>query len=236
MVTTDGPLPRCRECGMFTQRPDTHPTTTTCRQLQVQRCHEHLQDLQVAAGDVFFLVGGCPIKRVPTFKYLGRVLDEAEDNTKCIKVQLKQDWSRWWRVLTVLKRQGANAQIMARFYLAVVQAILLYRADSWTITKQNLAKLSVFHWRAVRHIMGKHIRKLVDGTWSYPNHEELLRECCLLPIEAYIARRRGTLKNIWQSSNWGCWRRRMRWARLVETNGKCSGGDRSAYLGRRCKN
>ena len=41
---------------------------------------------------------------------------------------------------------------------------------------------------------GKHIWKLEDGTWSYPNHEELLRECRLLPIEAYIARRRGTLK------------------------------------------
>jgi len=31
LVTADGPLPRCQECGMFTRRPDTHPTTTTCR-------------------------------------------------------------------------------------------------------------------------------------------------------------------------------------------------------------
>jgi len=143
---------------------------------------------------VVFLVGGRPIERVPNFKYLGRVLDEADDDTKCIDAQLKKARARWWRVSTVLKRDGANARIMARFYLAVVQAVLLYGADSWTITKRNLAKLNVFHRRAVRHMTGQHIRKLSDGSWSYPDHSALLEQCRLLPIEAYIARRRGILR------------------------------------------
>ena len=41
---------------------------------------------------------------------------------------------------------------------------------------------------------GKHIRKKVDNTWEYPNHQELLKECGLFPIEVYIQRRRGTLR------------------------------------------
>ena len=41
---------------------------------------------------------------------------------------------------------------------------------------------------------GKHIVKNEDGSWIYPNHEELLKKCKLLPIEKYIERRRGTLR------------------------------------------
>ena len=51
--------------------------------------------MQAAAGDVVFLVGGRPIERVSTFKYLGRVLDEADDDTKCIDAQLKKARKRW---------------------------------------------------------------------------------------------------------------------------------------------
>ena len=150
--------------------------------------------MQAAAGDVVFLVGGRPIERVSTFKYLGRVLDESDNDTKCIDTQIKKLRSRWWRVSMVLKRVGAKARVMARFYLAVVQAVLLYGSDSWTISKRNLAKLNVFHRRAVRHMTGQHIRKGDDGSWSYPDHEILLEKCRLLPIEAYITRRRATLR------------------------------------------
>ena len=34
-----------------------------------------------------------------------------------------------------------------------------------------------------------------EGNWDYPNHQELLRECGLFPIEIYyIERRRGTIR------------------------------------------
>ena len=33
-----------------------------------------------------------------------------------------------------------------------------------------------------------------DGTWRYPNHDELLKKCNLLPIKRYLERRRGTLR------------------------------------------
>ena len=41
---------------------------------------------------------------------------------------------------------------------------------------------------------GKHIKKVDDGKWEYPNHEELLKICKLYPIERYIERRRGTIR------------------------------------------
>ena len=34
----------------------------------------------------------------------------------------------------------------------------------------------------------------MDNTWEYPNHQDLLKECGLFPIEVYIQRRRSTLR------------------------------------------
>ena len=41
---------------------------------------------------------------------------------------------------------------------------------------------------------GKHIQKLADDSWEYPDHKKLLLECGLFPINTYIERRRGTLR------------------------------------------
>ena len=101
---------------------------------------------------------------------------------------------KWNAIGKILKREGANAKMMARFYMTVVQAVLLYGVDSWTVTKANMKRLEAFHHRAVRYMTGNHIRKRVDGSWEYPNHEELERECGLFQMDTYIRGRRGTLR------------------------------------------
>ena len=82
---------------------------------------------------------------------------------------------------------------MSRFYLTIVQAVLLYGADSWTINNSNMKRLESFHKRATRYMTGKHIRNINDS-WEYPDHEKLLKDCRLFPISTYIQRRRGTLR------------------------------------------
>ena len=78
--------------------------------------------------------------------------------------------------------------------MAVIQAVLLYGSESWTITKRNWGRLESFQKRAVRHMTGLHIRKDGEGIWHYPNHESLERKCGLFSIQTYIKRRRGTLR------------------------------------------
>ena len=83
---------------------------------------------------------------------------------------------------------------MARFYLTIVQAVLLYGADTWRVTSRDLTKLQSFHHRAARYMTGQHIRKTSETSWTYPNSEELLQKCRIFPIEVYLKRRRGTLR------------------------------------------
>ena len=68
-----------------------------------------------------------------------------DDDTICIREQLQRARRKWGRIAKVLKREGANAVIMARFYRAIVQAVLLYGAESWTLTRRNMDKLTRFH-------------------------------------------------------------------------------------------
>ena len=149
--------------------------------------------LQTAAEKTEFFVSGKKIERVHRFKYLGRWLDDRDDDTYAIMENIRKARSQWNCLARILKREGANAVCMGRFYLAVVQAVLLYGSDSWTITEGNMKRIHSFHNRAVRYLTGKHICKR-NEIWEYPNHKELHKEARLLPIEKYIERRRRTLR------------------------------------------
>ena len=109
-------------------------------------------------------VNGKQIERVREFKYLGQIISEDDDDLKCIESQIKKARSRWWRMAKILKHEGANARVMAKFYIATIQAILLYGSKSWVLTKKNLQKLNSFHLRAIQHMTGEHIRKKQDDT------------------------------------------------------------------------
>ena len=170
-----------------------HQKTSTCKKISKRRENERKQDLQAEADKVEFFINGKKIERVHRFKYLGRWLCDNDDDTGCIMENIKKARQRWNNIANILKREGANAECMGKFYLVIVQSVLLYGADSWVITARNMGKLQSFHNRVLRHITGEHIRKQVDK-WYYPNHADLMSKTKLLPIEKYIERRRGTLR------------------------------------------
>jgi hypothetical protein len=194
VIPEDGEVERCDLCGMFAMNMGKHQVTSTCKKGRGRRSNEMLQNKQAEAEKVTFRVYGEELERVKEFRYLGRILTEDDDDTKNIIEQLKRARQKWNSIAKILKREGANAKTMAKFYMAVVQAVLLYGAESWTITGKNWKRLRSFHKRAMRYMTGQHIRKDDDGIWTFPDHKELEWKCGLFPIETYIERRRGTLR------------------------------------------
>jgi hypothetical protein len=193
IIRDDGECERCDLCGMFAVNIQQHQKTSTCRKARGRRTHEEMQDKQADAEKVRFTVYGKELERVGEFKYLGRVLSDNDDDTVSIDGNLKKARQRWNCIANILKREGANAKIMAKIYMVVVQAVLLYGADSWAVSEMNLRKLRTFHHRAIRYMTGQHIKKLPNGVWEYPDHNLLERECGLFPMDIYLERRRGTL-------------------------------------------
>ena len=104
------------------------------------------------ATRVSFKVGGEPIKRVSVFKYLGRLLSEDDDDNHAALRQLHRAKEKWRRFSAVLRSQGATPRTRGYFYKAVVQAVLLYGSESWTLTEYTLKMLRSFHNRVARNL------------------------------------------------------------------------------------
>ena len=193
-IDDDGVLPKCPRCKMHCANMEKHMRSTTCERLSNRRQNEVLQDQQAMANDVKFYIQGEEIEKVKEFEYLGRILTDNDDDTKCIDNALKKARRQWNCIGKMLKREGANAVTMGKFYITIVLSVLLYGSESWTITKKNTLKLQSFHNRALRYMTGKHMKKIDGEKWEYPNHKELMKICKLHPINTYIERRRGTFR------------------------------------------
>ena len=59
------------------------------------------------------------------------------------------------------KREGGDTYLMGRFYIVVVQAVLLYGAESWTISFREVEALERLQKKATIYMMKRHIQK--DG-------------------------------------------------------------------------
>ena len=68
-------------------------------------------------------------------------------------------------------REGEDRIKVGRFYVAVVQAVLLFGSETWVTTPWLEKALEGFHHRAVWRMMGMGTKFQRDGTWVYPNIE-----------------------------------------------------------------
>ena len=99
-------------------------------------------------------------------------------------------------------RYGHTHTHSGKNYNTIVQSVLLYGVDSWTVSQRDLNKLKSFHHRAVRYITGQHIKYVEsDGVWTHPDHETLLKKCRLLEFERYLESRRGTLRGYLETTH-----------------------------------
>ena len=183
-------LPRCPHCGKFTHSVgQAHVASKTCqaRTARLQRRSK------LNAPTVVFTVGNKPIENVEEFKYLGRFVKHNDDDIIAVNNNLKKARATWGRYYRLLRSDGADKRTMARFYLAVANAQLLFGSETWTLDKRTLQWLESFHRQCARYITGQHIRQLPDGSWHHPDMTAVLDSCNLSPISIYIAKRKETL-------------------------------------------
>jgi hypothetical protein len=146
-----------------------------------------------ATGVVFHL-NNVQLEKVDTFRYLGRLLSYNNSDWPTLFYNLKKAQQRWGMVSRVLVRDGASTHAMGLFYKAIVQAVLLYGCETWTLTDPMIKALESFHHKVARRISGK-MPKLVDGEWHYPPLQEALDDAGLYPIRQYIDRRMNTIRH-----------------------------------------
>ncbi len=85
------------------------------------------------------------------------------NNLQSMRHQLHKARGTWACVGQVLRSENATPWVAAKFYKAVVQAVLLYGSKMWNLTKAVLARLEGFHVRAAYHMAQVHWPKRVAG-------------------------------------------------------------------------
>jgi hypothetical protein len=82
----------------------------------------------------------------------------------------------------------------AKFYKAVIQAILPYGSKTWNLTASALARLEGFHIRTVYKMAQEHQpRQGANHVWTYPRSADVLEECGMWTIVEYIRKRQDTI-------------------------------------------
>ena len=125
--------------------------------------------------------------------YLGRLLSY-NDDWLAVAGNLRKARAKWARLSKILGREGVDAVIASKFYIAVVQSILLFGSETWVVTPRILNALEGFHHRVVaRRLTGRTAQRHRDGSWTYPDIRLTLEEAGLFPMHVYITRRQNTI-------------------------------------------
>ena len=85
------------------------------------------------------------IDYIDFFKYLGHWLSRDDCDNKAVTKNIQKAARQWGQISRLLKRETAEPKVMARFYLAIIQAILLYGSETWVLTTRLLQHLEHFH-------------------------------------------------------------------------------------------
>ncbi len=82
----------------------------------------------------------------------------------------------------MIRAENASPHLWGKSYKANVQSILPFGSKTWNLSPVSLKCLEGFHLRAAWHMAGKRLKKLEDGTWTYPNTAAVLEEIGLKTI------------------------------------------------------
>ena len=97
-------------------------------------------------------------------------------------MNLSKARKRFSRISNLFAREGADAVVGGRIYVAVVLAVLLYGLESWVWTSSMLNTIQGFHHCAAWRLADKQPKQLQNGLCVYCPADEALKFCKLHPI------------------------------------------------------
>ena len=69
---------------------------------------------------------GTPMTSVSLFRYLGQTLLSSKYNWLLVEWNLRRAGGKWGRLAKILGREVADRRTVGRFYVAVVQAVIIF--------------------------------------------------------------------------------------------------------------
>ena len=119
------------------------------------------------------------IEGVEEFKYLGTTLTNQNSIQEEIKSRLKLGNACYYSVQNLLSSSLLSKTLKIKIYRTIILPVVLYGCETWSLTKREERRLSVFENRVLRRVFGPK-RDEVTGEWRKLHNEEL-RDLYSLP-------------------------------------------------------
>ena len=140
-----------------------------------------------------FLAYGTPLTAVSSFRYLVQTLFSTDNNWPTVEQNPRRAQVKWGRLTKILEKEGSYKITVGRFYVALVQAVLLFGSKAWVLTPRLEKALLGFRHREAWRMAGIGPKLQMDGTWVYPPIVVVLAMVLLKDIGVYTARRQNTV-------------------------------------------
>ena len=93
------------------------------------------------AKDIVFYINGIALDNETEFKYLGHIISADDWDDAAVLYKIKKAMKAWYGMQHILSANSADPHTMACFYLAVVQAKLLFGSETWVLSEHILGPL-----------------------------------------------------------------------------------------------
>ena len=90
-----------------------------------------------------------------------------DSDAPALFTNLSKDRKRLTCLSNLIAREGADAVVGGRIYVAAILAVLLYGSETWVWTSSMLNTIQGFHHRAARRLADKQPKRRQDGTYVY---------------------------------------------------------------------
>ena len=128
------------------------------------------------------------IEGIGRFNYLGRLLGRSDDDWPEVLHNISKARQVWGRLGNILQREGAEPTVSGKFYHAVVQAVILFGADTWELTDTMIQSIEGAHMSFLRQVTHKQATQLRYGSWRKVPEEEVLQGSGTYTLRTYVAR------------------------------------------------
>ena len=123
---------------------------------------------------------------VTSFKYLGQVISATDNYWPGVVRKLARVKTVWRRMSYILSREGVTPRVSGLFFKAVIQAVLLFRTETWVVTLRMGKALGGFQTKVVIRLTGQIPRRTTDGTWKYTSAAAAKEAAGFLKMEEYV--------------------------------------------------
>ena len=122
---------------------------------------------------LYWQEGNEVVEGVVNFKYLGRTLDQMDDDWPTVRQNIMRARFSWGRFGTLLQREGADPRVSAMFHRAAEQAVVCFGLETWILLAAVERRVEGAHTGFLRHIMGEQSQQIAEMTWVMPRAEEV---------------------------------------------------------------